>query len=92
MHADHHLGLLHLLELRATLKPNGPPLVVVGPQALQRWLRTAAAALHTPLYFRFVHCGAAPHDGTPNNPSPSPSPNPNPNPNPNPTPNPSPNP
>ena len=63
MHADHHLGLLHLLELRATLKPNRPPLVVVGPQALQRWLRTAAAALHTPLYFRFVHCGAAPHDG-----------------------------
>ena len=33
MHADHHLGLLHLLELRAALRPNGPPLIVVGPQA-----------------------------------------------------------
>ena len=41
MHADHHLGLLHLLEMRAALKPNGPPLVVVGPQALQRWLNLA---------------------------------------------------
>ena len=33
-------------------------------QALQRWLRTAAAALHTPLYFRFVHCPDAAHDGS----------------------------
>ena len=34
MHADHHLGLLHLLEQRAALKPDGPPLLVIGPQVL----------------------------------------------------------
>ena len=39
MHADHHLGLLHLLEQRAALKPDGPPLLVIGPQALRRWMK-----------------------------------------------------
>jgi len=39
MHADHHLGLLHVLELRAALQPGGPPLLVIGPQALRRRMK-----------------------------------------------------
>jgi len=58
LHADHHLGLVRLLELRSA-RPGAAPLLVVGPHALGVWLREAAARLHSPVEFRFVHCGAA---------------------------------
>ena len=61
MHADHHLGLLALLERRTALAP-GRPLLVVGLHALLGWLRAAATALHTPLEFRYAHCATAPRD------------------------------
>lgn len=61
MHADHHLGLLGVLELRRALalQPGYRgvlPLVVVGPRALGTWLREAASRLHTGVEFCFVHC------------------------------------
>ena len=59
MHADHHLGLINLLEARTSLLP-GQPLLVVGPLSLQTWLRAASAALHAPIDFRFIHCREAP--------------------------------
>ena len=58
MHADHHLGLIALLEARTALLPSSP-LLVVGPAALQNWLRAAAAALHVPIAFHFVHSSEA---------------------------------
>ena len=61
IHADHHLGLVQLLEERSALAP-GAPLVVIGPHALRLWLRDAAAALHAPLESRFVHSAAAAAD------------------------------
>ena len=41
MHADHHLGLLSLLQGR----PEGRPLLVVAPMAMRAWLREAASSL-----------------------------------------------
>ncbi|KOO26428.1 zinc phosphodiesterase elac protein 2-like protein, partial [Chrysochromulina tobinii] len=61
MHADHHLGLISVLEARTSLVPR-EPLLVLGPLALQTWLRSAAAALHLPLAFRYVHNGEAHKD------------------------------
>ena len=58
MHADHHLGLVAILEVHTRLHPSRP-LLVVGPLSLQAWLRSAAVALHAPISFRFVHAGAA---------------------------------
>ena len=66
MHADHHLGLPALLEARARLAPGAKPLLVVGPNLLQTWLRRAAAALHAPVAFNFVYCGHAPTNGSVN--------------------------
>jgi len=37
MHADHHLGLLHILSKRISLKAERP-LVVIGPSKLRAWL------------------------------------------------------
>lgn len=38
-HADHALGLVPLLAQRAACMPNAPPLMVVGPHAVLRWLQ-----------------------------------------------------
>ena len=69
MHADHHLGLPRLLSRRARLAARSPPppppsLLVVGPRALQPWLRSLSQ--YEPLPFLFIgnhellHSGAAP--------------------------------
>ena len=58
MHADHHCGLLSVLEMRTRLKPSAP-LLVVGPSAMQAWLQACASAMHLPIAFRFVHCAKA---------------------------------
>ena len=60
MHADHHLGLVAILEARTRLCPTSP-LLVIGPQAMRRWLQSAAAAIHLPIDFRYVHNGDAPN-------------------------------
>ena len=59
MHADHHLGLLGLLQARRKLGV-AAPLLVVAPHAMQSWLRDAAATLEQLAPYRYVHCAAAP--------------------------------
>ena len=59
MHADHHLGLLGLLQARRRLGC-AAPLLVVAPHAMQHWLRDAGATLEELAPHRHVHCAAAP--------------------------------
>ena len=50
MHADHHLGLITALTVRA--QTGSPPLLVIGPPALHRWLQELSC-VH-PLEYTFV--------------------------------------
>ena len=50
VHADHHLGLLSLLQGR----PEGRPLLVVAPMAMRAWLREAASSLDGVGAYRLV--------------------------------------
>ena len=64
MHADHHLGVLRLLSARNALRAQhrsaqvAPPLLVVAPAALGRWLAAynALLAAESRLVYRFVSC------------------------------------
>jgi ribonuclease Z len=54
IHADHHVGLLSVLAARSRLLgPDAPPLPVVGPWPLRRFLELHAAGVE-PLAFRFL--------------------------------------
>ena len=56
MHADHHLGLVRILQVRQQLEPSGAPLTVIGPAALQRWLQDYCVC--QPLRFEFVEAAS----------------------------------
>lgn len=60
MHADHHLGLLGILRKReAVLAARGmksPPVVVVAPAALERWLEAYCSIEHVPYSFVSAGC------------------------------------
>eukprot|EP01090_Pellita_catalonica_P000731 TRINITY_DN10509_c0_g1_i1.p1 TRINITY_DN10509_c0_g1~~TRINITY_DN10509_c0_g1_i1.p1 ORF type:complete len:701 (-),score=80.05 TRINITY_DN10509_c0_g1_i1:977-3019(-) len=63
MHADHHLGLVRILQARdAAILPqqepdSNKPLLVIGPRNLQAWLEEITTI--TPLSYTFVPCHAA---------------------------------
>ena len=52
-HPDHCAGLLGVLAFRARLCPDYPPLAVVGPASVGRWLAETSAATHSFAYFPF---------------------------------------
>eukprot|EP00180_Rhodochaete_pulchella_P002331 Plantae.Rhodophyta-Rhodochaete_pulchella.ctg35352.p1 GENE.Plantae.Rhodophyta-Rhodochaete_pulchella.ctg35352~~Plantae.Rhodophyta-Rhodochaete_pulchella.ctg35352.p1 ORF type:complete len:456 (+),score=73.84 Plantae.Rhodophyta-Rhodochaete_pulchella.ctg35352:38-1369(+) len=53
MHADHHLGLLSILERRLALEDVDRPLLIVGPAPLEAWLTEISQVLTDPVRFMF---------------------------------------
>ncbi|CAO3625090.1 unnamed protein product [Cunninghamella blakesleeana] len=58
LHADHHLGVIHLLNKRRECKRAVPPIFIIGPYNFQRWLLEYNDVQHigSNNKIRFIRC------------------------------------